>query len=217
MIGIDFDDPEYGFKEEDKSSKKRENEEILKSLVADCKHGRFATMAEVFQGIATPAVKSTRPYKTYEGKLGESTSWPNTAMSSHYSTGLGDFEKYPDSALSIAVQRFTKTKQAKPPSASTFVSSTAATNENPSNVTQEDTEMSDAPDLIAVKNVRSYHVIDADAQDGKATIERGDLAKAYYYGSTAVPFGDADAEMTKFHSTKSFSIIGFIPNDKVCN
>lgn len=71
VIGIDFDDEEYGYKEEDKSSVKRRNERILAKLVAGCTDGRLGTAAEAIELSVIPDVKETRPYKTYEGRLGK--------------------------------------------------------------------------------------------------------------------------------------------------
>lgn len=125
---------------------------------------------------------------------------------------MGDYNQYPSSALFIDVERYTRTKRAAAPSASSYaVSRTAATHGY-----QEDTEMTDRP-LAAVKNRRDYHVVDENADEGKAIVDRGELAKGYYYGSTAVPFGEATEAETRFQSTESFSIIGFIPDDNVCH
>lgn len=57
---MDFDDSDYGFKEEDKSSLKARNEQTLRSLVEKCDSGVFATMAEAIEGLGTPAVKPTK-------------------------------------------------------------------------------------------------------------------------------------------------------------
>ncbi|KAG4413194.1 hypothetical protein IFR04_013659 [Cadophora malorum] len=199
VLGIDFDDLEYAFKEEDKASLKKQNEAILAKLVELCNNGMFATMAEALASLANPTVKSTRPFKGYEGRL-----------------GLGDFAKYPESALYIDVQRYFKTKQAKAPSASSYVLKAAANGEASaqSSHTLEDTEMTDAPELSAVKTTRTYHVNSTTGVDGTMNVERGELAKGYYYGSSAVPFGEDEADVTRFDSPQGFSIIGFVPKDK---
>ncbi|KAG4440232.1 hypothetical protein IFR05_004311 [Cadophora sp. M221] len=199
-LGIDFDDLEFGFKEEDKSSLKKHNEAILAKLVDKCTNGMFATMAEALASLANPTVKSTRPFKQYDGRL-----------------GLGDFAKYPESALYIDVQRYFRTKQAKAPSASAFVSAAANSNGEgtaQSSNTVEDTEMADAPALSAVKSSRAYRVNDASGAGGVVDVTREELAKGYYYGSTAVPFGQDEEDVTRFNSPQGFSIIGFVPNDK---
>lgn len=57
---MDFDAPDYGFKEEDKSPRKARNEAILKSLVEKCNDGVFATMAEAVEGLAIPRTRLTK-------------------------------------------------------------------------------------------------------------------------------------------------------------
>tara|TARA_R110002060_G_scaffold66281_1_gene75133 strand:- start:1112 stop:1708 length:597 start_codon:yes stop_codon:yes gene_type:complete len=119
--------------------------------------------------------------------------------------------------LYIDVQRYFKTKQAKAPSASSYVLKAAANGEASaqSSHTLEDTEMTDAPELSAVKTTRTYHVNSTTGVDGTMNVERGELAKGYYYGSSAVPFGEDEADVTRFDSPQGFSIIGFVPKDKV--
>ncbi|PBP26561.1 putative ATP-dependent DNA helicase II subunit 2 [Diplocarpon rosae] len=194
VLGIDFDDAEYGFKEEDKSSVKRHTEDVLKRLTESCKDADFATVAEAIDSLATPSVKKIKIFKHFEG--------------------LGDFTKYPESAMFIDVQRYFKIKQAKPPSASNYASRAAAAPGQSFNTAQDDTEMVDAPGLATIKTSVKYQVADTTAEGGKLDVERKDLAKGYYYGSTAVPFSEDDYNTTKFESKQSLSIIGFIPSDK---
>ncbi len=75
-------------------------------------------------------------------------------------------------------------------------------------------------DLAAVKNERKY-VVKAvgdypNAVDGKMTVGRDELARGYEYGRTAVPISEADENVTKLETFSEFTIIGFIPYDKVC-
>ncbi|KAJ4414406.1 ATP-dependent DNA helicase yku80 [Neurospora sp. IMI 360204] len=189
VIGVDFDDAEYGFKEEDKSRHKEENEKILKTLVGHCENGVFGTMAQAVEELAIPRIKPVRPFKAYDGPL-----------------TLGDPQKYP-SALSIHVERYYKTKRATPPSASNVA------NPNGPSQTQgrdDDTPMSGV-EFQAVKQLRTYRVDDAKAAGGKKDVDREDLAKAYQYGRTVVPFSESEENMTKYETTKSFTIIGFVP------
>ncbi|KIV78563.1 hypothetical protein PV11_06207 [Exophiala sideris] len=102
ILGIDFDDPEYGFKEEDKPEMKMENERTLNKLVDLC-DGVFGTMQEAIDELARPRIKSVRPTPTYRGQL-----------------RLGDPETY-DTALCIDVERYMKTQIRRPPTASAYV------------------------------------------------------------------------------------------------
>jgi ATP-dependent DNA helicase 2 subunit 2 len=205
--GIDFDDNDFGFKEEDKSSTKRQNETLLKRLTEGCKRGLFATAAEAIEGLSIPDLKTVRPYKTYEEKL-----------------ALGDPARYPETTMYIDVVRYFKTKPATAVSASSFVTRASTANEDPSvqssNTLPGDTEMIDAQpvggDLSAVRSARTYKINDAAAPGGKRDVGYQELEKGYEYGRTAVPISASDEIVTKLETKKSFSIIGFIPNDKVC-
>ncbi len=102
LLGIDFDDAEYGTKEEDKSPLKATNERTLKKLVDLC-DGMFGTMQEAVDQLSRPDIKPVRPTPTYRGQL-----------------RLGDPENY-DTALSIDVERYFKVQIRRPPTASSFV------------------------------------------------------------------------------------------------
>ncbi|KAH6850278.1 ATP-dependent DNA helicase II subunit 2 [Chaetomium sp. MPI-CAGE-AT-0009] len=192
VIGVDFDDPDYGFKEEDKSKGKANNEKILRKLVEQCNNGVFGTMQQAVEELAIPRIKPVRPFKAYDGAL-----------------TLGDPEKY-KSALSIHVERYFKTKRAPAPPASTVVVNTELGGASQSQTLNEDTEMGDA-EFSGVKHMRTYRVNDPDAPGGKRDVEFEDLAKGYQYGRTVVPFSESDFSITKLETKKSFTILGFIP------
>lgn len=169
---------------------------MLKSLVDGCDNGMFATIADAVDRLDTPTVKSVKPYRTYEGAL-----------------TLGDPDKFP-SAVNINVERYFKTHLARPLGATTVVV-------KPENVgsdaqsTQTVEEM-DGVEFSAVKQARTYKVNDPDAPGGKRDVEFGSLAKGYEYGRTAVPISESEHNITKLETTKSFTILGFIPQEKVC-
>ncbi|KAF7551605.1 hypothetical protein G7046_g7676 [Stylonectria norvegica] len=194
ILGVDFDDPEYGFKEEDKPEQKAENEKVLKTLVDDCQNGVFASIGEAIDEIDTPRVKSVKPYKTYDGSL-----------------TLGDPETFP-AALNINVERYFKTHQAKPLAASTVVVKSEQVGSQ-STQTIEGEEM-EGVEFSAVKQARSYKVNDPDAPGGKRDVEFEALAKGFEYGRTAVHISESEHNITKIETKKSFSIIGFIPVHK---
>lgn len=102
VLGIDFDDPEYGVKEENKPPQKAKNEETLRRLV-ELSGGELGTMQEAIDGLALPQIKPVRPTPTYRGRL-----------------CLGDPEKY-DTAVSIDVERYFKTSVRRAPTATAFV------------------------------------------------------------------------------------------------
>lgn len=202
VVGVDFDDPEYGFKEEAKPSQKAENEALLKDLTERC-NGVFGTMAQAIKELDIPRLKTTKPVHSYRGTL-----------------TLGDPQNY-DTALGIDVERYPRTMIAKPPSASAFVlrSDGGEPTQSTGTVVAENEEDGGAPkNQIMLTNVRSAHsytVLDADAPGGKRDVARDDLAKGYEYGRTVVPISESDENITKLESEAAMEIVGFVPKDKV--
>lgn len=200
VLGVDFDDAEFGFKEEDKDPVKTENEKQLRELVEAC-DGQFGTMAEAIVEMGVPRLKSTRPVASYKSLL-----------------TLGLPSKY-DSAMAIDVERYPRTRVAPAPSASKHVES-ANMAPGPSQAQAsgagEDVEMGGTGDnnLVAVKNARGYWVEDPDAPGGKKDVPKEDLAKGYEYGRTAVFISESDQNVTQMDVTAGLDIIGFIPMDK---
>lgn len=115
------------------------------------------------------------------------------------------------------MKRFYKTKLAKPVSAKSIIAPTVAASTQSSHTLPDDVEMTDAPshDFAGVKTAREYEVKDLSIPRGKKKVEREDLAKGFQYGRSAVPVSESDENVTKLETTKSFSIIGFVPIDKV--
>ncbi|CAG8951924.1 hypothetical protein HYFRA_00005729 [Hymenoscyphus fraxineus] len=200
VLGVDFDDLDFGFKEEDKSEHKRNNEALLQKLVDGCSKGIFGTVAEAVENLSIPELKPTKPYANYKGRL-----------------SLGDYEEYPETALYIDVQRYFFTKVARPLTASSFVEIVSSGNSQPtaqsSYTLDGDTEMGEAPELSAVRSNIRYQVNDASEVGGKRDIDREDLEKGFEYGRTAVSISKSDENVTKLETVTSFSIIGFVHSD----
>ncbi|KAI1126669.1 Ku70/Ku80 N-terminal alpha/beta domain-containing protein [Nemania abortiva] len=199
VLGVDFDDAEFGFKEEDKLDTKEQNEAILRDLVEKC-DGLYGTIAEAISELETPRVKSVKPYKTYDGLL-----------------TLGDPSVHED-AMSINVERYFKTHKATVPPASRVVIKTGSDG-SPSGAveTADGDEMQGVEptaSFSAVKDARTYRVSDKEAPGGKRDVDRDELAKGYEYGRTAVHISESDYNITKIETTKSFSIVGFIYQEK---
>jgi ATP-dependent DNA helicase 2 subunit 2 len=153
-------------------------------------------MAQAVEELAIPRIKPVRPFKAYDGAL-----------------TLGDPSKY-ESALSIHVERYFKTKRAMPPPATTVVVNPERAGPSQSETLDEDTEMG-GTEFSGVKQMRTYRVDDNDAPGGKRDVEFEDLAKGYQYGRTVVPFSESDLPITKLTTKKSFTILGFIPFSSV--
>nr|ABW87766.1 ATP-dependent DNA helicase II [Cryphonectria parasitica] len=199
IIGVDFDDPEYGFKEEDKSSLKASNERTLKAFVDKCDRGVFATMAEAIEGLAIPKPRFTKLVRSYDGPL-----------------TLGDPENFP-SAIKTYVDRWPVTKKSSAESATTVVLKSGSLDTQSTMTLDHEMEgfENGGPSLSSVKQHRTYKVNDPGAPGGKRDVEFETLAKGYTYGSTAIHVAEAEWDITKLDTTKGFSIIGFIANEKV--
>ncbi|KAJ6079523.1 hypothetical protein N7467_009276 [Penicillium canescens] len=193
IIGADFDDPEYGVKEEDKDSGKADNEALLRVLAEDC-DGVFGTLEQAVSELDIPRIKVTKSMPSFKGHL-----------------QLGNSEEY-ETAIRIPVVRYFRTYVAKPPSASSFVlrSGTEAG--------QESAPGSQAPGegdtLRTVRTSRTYQINDPSAPGGKTDVERDDLAKGYEYGRTVVAIEQTDENVTNLETFAGMEIIGFIQSDK---
>ncbi|EGE84995.2 ATP-dependent DNA helicase II subunit 2 [Blastomyces dermatitidis ATCC 18188] len=203
ILGVDFDDPEYGFKEEDKDPLKAKNENHLKQLVEDCE-GIYGTLEHAISEMEIPRTKVVRSMPTFKGDL-----------------RLGDPEQY-SSALSIQVERYYRTYAARPPAASSFVSSAVLsegqeTTQSSATLAAKESSQEGgavASALTSVRNARTYQVNDEEAAGGKRDVERDELAKGYEYGRTAVHITESDENITKLETDAALEFIGFIPSDK---
>ncbi|KAJ5694772.1 hypothetical protein N7536_005184 [Penicillium majusculum] len=191
IIGADFDDAEYGVKEEDKDSRKAENETLLRSLTEDCE-GVYGTLEQAVSELDIPRIKVTKSMPSFKGNL-----------------MLGNPEEY-DTAITIPVERYFRTYVAKPISASSFVprSGTEAGSQAPVKGNGE------GDTLASVRTSRTYEIIDESAPGGKIDVERDDLAKGYEYGRTAVPIEQTDENVANLQTFAGMGLIGFVQKDK---
>ncbi|KAI0202225.1 Ku70/Ku80 N-terminal alpha/beta domain-containing protein [Astrocystis sublimbata] len=199
VLGIDFDDAEFGFKEEDKSSIKEQNEGLLRDLVEKC-DGLYGTMAEAVAELETPRIKTVKPYKTYDGLL-----------------TLGDPNVHED-AMAINVERYFKTHKAAVPPASRVVMNASSSGDvaeaADGHGNDEMQGVGPTPSFSAVKDARTYKVNDPDNPGGKRDVDLAELAKGYEYGRTAVHISESEFNITKIETMEGFSIVGFIYQEK---
>lgn len=193
MLGVDFDDVEYGCKEEDKDPVKASNEAILRQLCDDC-GGVYGTLAQAVDEMKIPRIKEVRPTPSYKGLL-----------------TLGNPNKY-DTAISINVERYPKVMKAAPPSASSYV---VRNDLEATQTAKGDDAMEGSHDgLTAVHVARTYQVDDDEAPGGKRDVDRDELAKGYEYGRTAVHISESDRNITTFEITQGLDILGFVDANK---
>ncbi|KAF9690959.1 hypothetical protein EKO04_011122 [Ascochyta lentis] len=193
LLGVDFDDADYGYKEEDKEDAKANNEEVLKGFVENC-NGNFGTLAEAIEQLDIPRLKQTRPTPSFKGQL-----------------TLGGPPDEFDATLSIDVERYPCTMLAKPPTASSFVVRTDLAAAGPSDqssatIVGEDHPMSD---LTAVRHQRGYQIDDPSEPGTKKNVEMDELEKGYEYGRTAVHIAESDFNVVKLRTSPSLQLVGF--------
>ncbi|KAI8941189.1 ATP-dependent DNA helicase II subunit 2 [Plenodomus lindquistii] len=193
VLGVDFDDEESGYKEEDKEPQKARNEAVLRNFTEQC-DGNFGTLAVAIEQLHIPRLKETRPTPSFKGQL-----------------TLGDPANY-DATITIDVERYPCTMLAKPPTASSFVVRTEDGKAGPSaessaTMVGEDHTMTD---LSAVRNQRNYQIDKPGAVDGKAIVSLEDLERGYEYGRTAVHISESDMNCVKMETEQSLQLVGFV-------
>lgn len=199
VLGVDFDDTEFGFKEEDKPQIKATNEAILKSLVDKCSNGTFGTLAEAVEELSIPRVKPVRLVRSYDGPL-----------------TLGDPEQFA-SAISINIERWPATKVNRPAAATTVTVKQDPSGTQSTHTLGEEmdgVEYGD-PQFTSVKQHRTYKINDPGAPGGKRDVEFEELNRGWAYGSTPVHIPDSDKDLTSIGAVKSFSVVGFVSMSKV--
>lgn len=199
VLGVDFDDADYGFTEDSKDDTKAANEAVLKQFCEDC-NGMFGTLAEAVDELEKPRTKSTNPTPSYKGYL-----------------TLGNIEQYED-AMSIDVERYPKTSQAAAPSASKFLVRSGvheATQSSAPPSKGENGNQDNGNGLEAILRTTTYQVEDEDGAGGKREVELNDLSKGYEYGRTAVHIAESDRNVTMFETTPGLDIVGFVDGHQV--
>jgi ATP-dependent DNA helicase 2 subunit 2 len=191
VLGVDFDDAEFGFKEEAKDTVKASNEAILQQLCNDC-NGVFGTLAQAVDEMKVPRTKETRPIPSFKGLL-----------------TLGNPQQY-DSAFRINVERYPKTMQAAPPSASSFVVRNDLEATQSFDANGADVAGTSGGSLAVVHRAQTYQVEDENAPGGKKDVDREELAKGYEYGRTAVHISESDRNITTYETQPCLDIIGFV-------
>ncbi|KAJ5239425.1 hypothetical protein N7468_004044 [Penicillium chermesinum] len=194
VIGADFDDPDYGVKEEDKDPRKAANERLLQQFVEDC-DGAYGTLEQAVTELEIPRVKITKSMPSFKGFL-----------------QLGDATKY-ETAVRIPVERYFRTYAAKPPSASSFVLRSGGEQDGDSG-TATNQAPGEGDALAAVRTSRTYQITDESAPGGKVDVERDDLAKGYEYGRTAVHISQTEENITNLETFAGLEILGFIASEK---
>ena len=196
VLGSDFDDPEYGFKEEDKPENKKKNEALLKQLVDDSK-GVFGTLAQAIEELGQPRVKSTRPIASFKGTL-----------------TIGSPSNQYGNSLVIAIERYPKVMVRKPQSASTL----RAPQQGQSSATPQGDDTMDldqANGATAILSERVYYVDDETQPGSRRDIDYEDLIRGYEYGRSVVPLSASEQNITSLETEPCLDILGFVSSKDV--
>ncbi|KAJ3108090.1 X-ray repair cross-complementing protein 5 [Phlyctochytrium planicorne] len=189
VIGFGFTEdgpPDYD------TSTKAQNERLLRNFSS-------ATGGEVFQGEEALALLSNLRSKSVR---------PVTLIRNAMT--LGDIED--DNHLSMQVWAYAKVNEAKLPSAKKW-----------SKVAIEAADR-DESTFGEVKMDRTYKLVQQQLEDDEmgamrvaeeVEIDKDDLVKAYKYGKDLVPFAEEDQEAMKLHTSKGFSILGFVKSSDI--
>ena len=105
--------------------------------------------------------------------------------------------------MSIPIERYPKVLRRAVPSATSVVIRAAPSQNEANN------------DVAGVRSSYQYAVKDPSQTGGVKMVEREDLAKGYEYGRTAVHISETDQNITKFETSASYEILGFVPVEKV--
>ncbi|KIP04439.1 hypothetical protein PHLGIDRAFT_15192 [Phlebiopsis gigantea 11061_1 CR5-6] len=205
--GIDFDDADFGYKEEDKSTIKRANEEFFHTFVdrLDPDLGIVGNCAFAIEEVSRPEVKQTK-----------SALMANVLR-------LGDVENHPEEAIEIVVKTSKCTAFARPKSFKKF----ARLGDEDEDIIMRNTD-DDVDELTAnygQLSMQTQYVYDPSGahedDDGEVKeeepeqkkelveIDKEDLVRGYKYGSSYVPVPDGN--FPKLETKKGIEICGFFP------
>lgn len=210
VIGVDFDDPTYGYKEEDKELTKADNEKFWHRFLSDLPDSRIASAIHALEQVNLPTIQlqTPAPYKT-QLTFGD----PDRAYTS-------------DTVLSIPVKMFKLTSRVLPMSRKTISklaeeSNTARRHTQTMQEAESDFRAPDGsiiptptpqmPDIdqrdkgalstYEVEN-RRIHFLSSDVREhgteNAEALEEGAeemFSKAYKLGSSLIPLGEVPEEV----------------------
>ncbi|KAG2046414.1 SPOC domain-like protein [Suillus hirtellus] len=200
IIGIDFDDDEFPFHEEDKSTIKVENEAFYHKLTSALDNGLVGTCIFALQEISRPDMKETK------------SALMGTVLR------LGDVDVRPEEAIEILVKASKCTALARPKSWKKFYRREKTGDE----MQVDEEEMT----VFAQLKMRSEYYIDRSTQEGEEQdkmdtssddekdkdknlekVEKEQLIRGFKYGSTYAPC--PDGQFRRLNTRKGIDICGF--------
>ncbi|KAG1777312.1 SPOC like C-terminal domain-containing protein [Suillus placidus] len=201
VIGVDFDDDEFPFHEEDKSTIKVENEAFYHKLTSALDNGLVGTCVFALQEIARPDMKQTK------------SALMGTVLR------LGDVDVRPEEAIEILVKASKCTTLARPKSWKKF-----GRREKTNDQMQVDEE--EDMTVFAQLKMRSEYYIDHSTKEGEEQdkmntgsddeedndknlemVQKEQLIRGFKYGSTYAPC--PEGQFRRLNTRKGIDICGF--------
>ncbi|KAI0762418.1 SPOC like C-terminal domain-containing protein [Fomes fomentarius] len=203
VVGVDFDDDEFPFSEENKSVIKRENEEFYHTFCSKLDNGIVGNCDFALQEISRPDIRQVR----------------STMMATVLR--LGDTQTREDEALEIYVKTSKCTALARPKSWKRFARRQKTEKENGGETEAEDRMDEDEQEdkdrtTFAQLHMRTEYYLEgkkddaddsADADKDDIKVEKEHLIRGYKYGASFAPAPESGFPKLKTH--KGIEICGF--------
>ncbi|KAK0208010.1 SPOC domain-like protein [Desarmillaria ectypa] len=216
IVGIDFDDEEFPYMEEDKSNIKRANESFYKQFVNVVENGVLGTCAYALQDISRPDIKQTKSVLM------------GTVLR------LGDVDTRPEEALEIAVKTSKCTAVSRPKRWKKFsVRKEEIDNDGVEPKAKKEHDGEEIVRYAQLKQSIEYFVdkrdkdedgdvkmeeeeeeIDEGAKkkdptEGMESVDKETLVRGFKYGTSYVPC--PDGQFPRLHTERGIEISGFFP------
>ncbi|KZT42746.1 SPOC domain-like protein [Sistotremastrum suecicum HHB10207 ss-3] len=212
ILGVDFDDAEFGYKEEDKSAKKRRNEKFWATFAESC-DAIVGTCAQALQDVTRPTPKETN----------------SAALNYELRVGAGDHTE--DDWITMPVKVSKATALERPPSMKKFAKRHDK-REGEDGIPDDVDPNKD--DVYGLLKARTDYFMDREPKDGEEAVmqikteaedgeggetvknvvpvEKEKLTRAYKYGATWV---DVEDDFERLSTKKGIDICAFFPASKL--
>ncbi|KAH8120739.1 SPOC domain-like protein [Phellopilus nigrolimitatus] len=210
IIGIDFDDEEFGFEEEDKSNIKRENEKFYHRFASSLKedYGIVGTAAFALQECVRPDVKMTK------------SALIGTTLR------LGDIDVRAEEAVELPVKMSKCTALVRPASMKKFAKRVETAEEQTLRDVDDDESRKDVYAQLAMQteyfvskdeNADDEKDEDEDegkqGEDGAEKVDKEQLIRGFKYGASYAPC--PDGQFPRLSTRKGIDICGFFSDKMV--
>ncbi|KAH8101566.1 SPOC domain-like protein [Cristinia sonorae] len=217
IVGVDFDDEEMPFEEEDKPEIKRVNEEFFHNFISKLDKGSIGNCQYALQEVSRPDVKQTK-----------------SALLGH-ELRIGDTETYPDEAIRLQVKASKCTALSRPKSWKRFARAnprdpdiimrtqqdddygpkaifSELTRRTEYYVDKKKDEDDEDEDMDGEKDAAAKVAADSEEVPTEAErVEKEELIRGFKYGASFVPCPDGN--FNRLPTKKGIDICGFFPTE----